>query len=165
MAEFTHFNNQGRAKMVDVSAKPETVRTATAKSSILLNSDIYDKISKNNIKKGDVLAVSQVAGIMAAKNTSNIIPMCHPIPLHGVDISFDWENEEEGYRLLITVTAKTKGSTGVEMEALTAASAAALTVYDMCKAVDKGMIIGPTYLVEKTGGVSSPDYQRQTKPE
>ncbi|WP_409303972.1 cyclic pyranopterin monophosphate synthase MoaC [Peribacillus sp. SCS-155] len=165
MAEFSHFNDQGRAKMVDVSSKPETVRTATAKSSILLNAEIYEKISNNSMKKGDVLAVAQVAGIMAAKNTSNIIPMCHPIPLHGVDISFEWVKENESHRLVITVTAKTKGSTGIEMEALTAASAAALTVYDMCKAVDKGMVIGQTYLVEKTGGVSSPDYKRQVQPD
>ncbi|PLT32458.1 cyclic pyranopterin monophosphate synthase MoaC [Bacillus sp. V5-8f] len=161
MAEFTHFNEQGRAKMVDVSEKPETVRTATAQSSILLNDEIYESIAANTMKKGDVLAVAQVAGIMASKSTSTIIPMCHPIPLSGVNISFQWGKEESGHRLIITVTAKTKGSTGVEMEALTAASVTALTVYDMCKAVDKGMVIGPTYLVEKTGGVSSPDYKRQ----
>ncbi|CAH0347684.1 cyclic pyranopterin monophosphate synthase MoaC [Bacillus sp. CECT 9360] len=161
MAEFTHFNEQGRAKMVDVSHKPETVRTATAQSSIMLNDEIYEKITMNTMKKGDVLAVAQVAGIMASKNTSTIIPMCHPIPLSGVNISFKWEKEESGHKLVIAVTAKTKGSTGVEMEALTAASVTALTVYDMCKAVDKGMVIGPTYLLEKTGGVSSPDYKRQ----
>ncbi|WP_110926851.1 cyclic pyranopterin monophosphate synthase MoaC [Bacillus massiliglaciei] len=160
MDKLTHFNEQGRAKMVDVSDKPETVRTATAQSSILVNETIYGKIANNEMKKGDVLAVAQVAGIMAGKNTANIIPMCHPISLQGINIAFDWEKEEEGYRLKIKVDVKTKGSTGVEMEALTAASAAALTVYDMCKAVDKGMIIGPTFLVEKTGGVSSSDYKR-----
>ncbi|PLS17213.1 cyclic pyranopterin monophosphate synthase MoaC [Bacillus sp. M6-12] len=163
MAEFTHFNEQGRAKMVDVSHKPETVRTASARSSILLTGEIYEKITNQTMKKGDVLAVAQVAGIMACKNTSSIIPMCHPIPIQGINISFDWEKEDNGYRLNITASAKTKGSTGIEMEALTAASAAALTVYDMCKAVDKAMIIGPTYLLEKTGGVSSPDYKRQVK--
>lgn len=161
MKELTHFNEEGRAKMVDISQKPETVRTAVAQSSILLNEEIYEKITNNKMKKGDVLAVAQVAGIMACKNTSNIIPMCHPISLQGVNISFNWLKEDSGHRLQIEATAKTKGSTGVEMEALTAVSAAALTVYDMCKAVDKGMIIGPTFLVEKTGGVSSPDYQRQ----
>lgn len=161
MKELTHFNEEGRAKMVDISQKPETVRTAVAQSSILLNEEIYEKITNNKMKKGDVLAVAQVAGIMACKNTSNIIPMCHPISLQGVNISFNWLKEDDNYRLQIEATAKTKGSTGVEMEALTAVSAAALTVYDMCKAVDKGMIIGPTFLVEKTGGVSSPDYQRQ----
>ncbi|MFD0051735.1 cyclic pyranopterin monophosphate synthase MoaC [Actinomycetes bacterium NPDC127524] len=161
MAEFTHFNEQGRAKMVDVSQKPETVRTAVAASSISLNREIYENIVHNKMKKGDVLAVAQVAGIMASKSTSVIIPMCHPIPLQGVNISFQWKEEEDGYRLMIEAAAKTKGSTGVEMEALTAASVTALTVYDMCKAIDKGMVIGPTYLIEKTGGVSSPDYKRQ----
>lgn len=161
MGEFTHFNDEGRARMVDVSHKPETVRTATAVSSITVSEDIYDKIVTAQIKKGDVLSVAQVAGIMACKNTSTIIPMCHPIPILGTDITFDWEQKEQSYVLHITVMVKTKGSTGVEMEALTAASAVALTVYDMCKAVDKGMIIGPTMLLEKTGGVSSPDYYRQ----
>ena len=163
MGELTHFNEQGRAKMVDVSTKPETVRTAIAQSSILLNEEIYDKIKNQKMKKGDVLAVAQVAGIMASKNTSNIIPMCHPIALQGVNIAFDWVKEDEGYRLKIETEAKTKGSTGVEMEALTAASVTALTVYDMCKAIDKGMVIGPTFLVKKTGGVSSSDYQRQVE--
>ncbi|KWW20276.1 MULTISPECIES: cyclic pyranopterin monophosphate synthase MoaC [Peribacillus] len=161
MADLTHFNDQGRAKMVDVSAKPETTRTATARSSIMVNDEIYEAITNQKMKKGDVLAVAQVAGIMASKNTSNIIPMCHPIALQGVNIAFDWEKEPKGYRLGIETEAKTKGSTGVEMEALTAASVTALTVYDMCKALDKGMVIGPTFLVEKTGGVSSSDYRRQ----
>lgn len=161
MSDLTHFNEQGRAKMVDVSTKPETIRTATAQSSILLNEEIYGKITNQEMKKGDVLAVAQVAGIMASKNTSNIIPMCHPISLQGVNIAFDWVKEDQGYRLKIETQVKTKGSTGVEMEALTAASATALTVYDMCKALDKGMVIGPTFLVEKTGGVSSSDYKRQ----
>jgi cyclic pyranopterin phosphate synthase len=163
MGDLTHFNEQGRAKMVDVSAKPETIRTATAQSSILLNDEIYEKITNQKMKKGDVLSVAQVAGIMASKNTSNIIPMCHPISLQGVNIAFDWVKEEQGYRLKIETEAKTKGSTGVEMEALTAASVTALTVYDMCKAIDKGMVIGPTFLVEKTGGFSSNDYKRQVK--
>lgn len=162
MGDLTHFNESGRAKMVDVSIKPETVRMATAHSSILVNNVIYNKISNREIKKGDVLAVAQVAGIMATKSTPSIIPMCHPIPIHGVDIEFDWTNEEDGYRLNIEVTVKTKGSTGVEMEALTGATATALTVYDMCKAIDKGMVIGPTFLLSKTGGVSSPDFHKQT---
>jgi cyclic pyranopterin monophosphate synthase len=161
MTNFTHFNEQGRAKMVDVSQKPETVRTAIAESSIEVNQEIYEHIIENKIKKGDVLAVAQVAGIMAAKKTWEIIPMCHPIPLNGIDIDFTWKYKEDNHFVLKIVSkVKTKGSTGVEMEALTAASAAALTVYDMCKAVDKGMVIGPTFLVEKTGGVSSPDYKK-----
>ncbi|WP_449622996.1 cyclic pyranopterin monophosphate synthase MoaC [Robertmurraya sp. Marseille-Q9965] len=162
MAEFTHFNEEGRAKMVDVSDKQETVRTAVANSSITVNKVIYDQITNNNNKKGDVLAVAQVAGIMACKKTADIIPMCHPIPLTGVNISFEWEIENEDYRLMITASAKTKGNTGVEMEALTAASVTALTVYDMCKAVDKGMVIGKTYLVEKTGGKNG-DFKRENR--
>jgi cyclic pyranopterin monophosphate synthase len=160
MTSFTHFNEQGRAKMVDISEKHETIRTAIAKSSITVSKEIYDKINNNDIKKGDVLAVAQVAGIMAAKKTSDIIPMCHPLSLTGVDIRFSWERKDKNYQLIISASVKTKGSTGVEMEALTSASVAALTVYDMCKAIDKGMIIGPTYLVEKTGGKSG-DYKRE----
>ncbi|RTR27560.1 cyclic pyranopterin monophosphate synthase MoaC [Robertmurraya yapensis] len=162
MAEFTHFNEEGRAKMVDVSDKQETVRTAVANSSITVNKAIYDQITNNHNKKGDVLAVAQVAGIMACKKTADIIPMCHPIPLTGVNISFEWEIENDDYRLMITASAKTKGNTGVEMEALTAASVTALTVYDMCKAVDKGMVIGETYLVEKTGGKNG-DFKRENR--
>jgi cyclic pyranopterin monophosphate synthase len=162
MAEFTHFNEEGRAKMVDVSDKLETVRTAIAHSSITVNEEIYQKITESKMKKGDVLAVAQVAGIMACKKTSEIIPMCHPIPLTGINISFSWEQEGENYILDITASVKTKGNTGVEMEALTAASVTALTVYDMCKAVDKGMVIGKTYLVEKTGGKNG-DFNRQEK--
>ncbi len=160
MAEFTHFNEEGRAKMVDVSEKPETARTALAHSSITVSDDIYRKITNHELKKGDVLAVAQVAAVMAAKKTWEIIPMCHPIPLTGVNISFSWEQvQQTQYRLHIAASIKTKGNTGVEMEALTAASVCALTVYDMCKAVDKGMIIGPTYLVEKTGGKNG-DFRR-----
>jgi cyclic pyranopterin monophosphate synthase len=162
MAEFTHFNEEGRAKMVDVSEKPETVRTAIAHSSITVIKEIYEKITQDKMKKGDVLAVAQVAGIMACKKTSEIIPMCHPIPLTGINITFAWEQDGDNYRLEITASVKTKGNTGVEMEALTAASATALTVYDMCKAVDKGMVIGQTYLVEKTGGKNG-DFSRKEK--
>ncbi|SHG14893.1 cyclic pyranopterin monophosphate synthase MoaC [Ornithinibacillus halophilus] len=159
MSDFTHFNAQGRAHMVDISDKTETERTAIARSSVFVTKEIYNKITGNEIKKGDVLAVSQVAGIMAAKKTSEWIPMCHPLSLKGVDISFDWKITEDTYELVINVLVKTKGSTGVEMEALTAASATALTVYDMCKAIDKGMVIGKTYLVQKTGGKSG-DFHR-----
>ncbi|HWL12850.1 MAG TPA: cyclic pyranopterin monophosphate synthase MoaC [Ureibacillus sp.] len=156
MSKLTHFNEQGRAKMVDISEKTETVRTAVAHSSVKLNKEIYETIQNGTNKKGDVLAVAQVAGIMAAKQTSTIIPMCHPISLTGVNISFDWvlDEEAESYEVTIQAEVKTKGSTGVEMEALTAVSATALTIYDMCKAVDKNMIIGPTMLMKKTGGKS-----------
>ncbi|MDF1509998.1 cyclic pyranopterin monophosphate synthase MoaC [Robertmurraya sp. DFI.2.37] len=160
MAEFTHFNEEGRAKMVDVSDKKETVRTAIANSSITVNKQIYEQITQQQNKKGDVLAVAQVAGIMACKKTADIIPMCHPLPLTGVNISFKWAIKDENYELKIAASVKTKGNTGVEMEALTAASVCALTVYDMCKAVDKGMVIGQTYLVEKTGGKNG-DFKRE----
>jgi len=159
MAKFTHFNEQGRAHMVDISEKKDTERIALARSSVFVTKEIYEKISSNNIEKGDVLAVAQVAGIMAAKNTSDWIPMCHPLQLKGVNITFDWELEKDVHELVINVSVKTKGSTGVEMEALTAASATALTIYDMCKALDKGMVIGETYLLEKKGGKSG-DYYR-----
>ncbi|TGB01497.1 cyclic pyranopterin monophosphate synthase MoaC [Halobacillus salinus] len=158
MSDLTHINEQGRARMVDISGKNETVRTAIAKTSVEVNEEIYHKVTNQEMAKGDVLSVAQVAGIMAAKKTSDWIPMCHPLSLSGVDISFEWEVSET-YMLHIEVFVKTKGSTGVEMEALTAASATALTVYDMCKALDKGMVIGPTHLVEKTGGKSG-DYRR-----
>lgn len=147
--------------MVDVSDKTDTVRTARAKSAILINEAIYRQIQDGTNKKGDVFAVAQVAGIMAAKNTAQIIPMCHPLALSGVDIQFDWNVDEAAnhYEVLLVATVKTKGPTGVEMEALTAASAAALTIYDMCKAAGKEMVIGPTMLLEKTGGKSG-DYNR-----
>ena len=161
MSELTHFNEQGRAKMVDVSEKTDTVRMARAKTAVLLNKAIYQQIKDGTNKKGDVFAVAQVAGIMAAKNTAQIIPMCHPLALSGVDIQFEWNVDEtvDHYEVLLVATVKTKGPTGVEMEALTAASAAALTIYDMCKAAGKEMVIGPTMLLEKTGGKSG-DYER-----
>lgn len=160
MSEFTHINEQGRARMVDISGKKITERTAWARSSIFVNENIYKAITSDEVKKGDVLSVAQVAGIMAAKNTDQIIPMCHPLQLRGVDISFTWNLAEDQYELIIESFVKTKGSTGVEMEALTAASVTALTVYDMCKSFDKGMTIGKTYLLEKTGGKSG-DFSRK----
>src|SRR5690625_3433096 len=146
--------------MVDITNKEASYRKATAKSSVIVNEIIYKKISNQSIAKGDVLAVAQVAGVMAAKKTSEWIPMCHPLSLSGVDIHFNWETNQEKYTLHVQVTVKTKGSTGVEMEALTAASATCLTIYDMCKAVDKGIVIGETYLIEKTGGKSG-DFTRE----
>ncbi|BGE81767.1 cyclic pyranopterin monophosphate synthase MoaC [Staphylococcus petrasii] len=160
MSEFTHINEQGNAKMVDVSDKNITKRTAQAHSSITVNHTIYQQIIDNTNNKGNVLNTAQIAGIMAAKNTATIIPMCHPLPLTGIDVNFSWQdNEDHTYTLNITAIVSTTGKTGVEMEALTAASATALTVYDMTKAVDKGMIIGETYLESKSGGKSG-DYQR-----
>lgn len=161
MSDFTHFNEHGRAKMVDISEKKETARKAIARSSIIVSRQVYKNISEQKNKKGDVLAVAQIAGIMAAKQTSTLIPMCHPIPISGVNISFDWEhNKADTYELIIETEVKTVGSTGVEMEALTAAAVTALTIYDMCKAIDKSMTIGETYLVEKSGGKSG-DYRRR----
>ncbi|MCK1999241.1 cyclic pyranopterin monophosphate synthase MoaC [Psychrobacillus psychrodurans] len=160
MSELTHFNEQGRAKMVDISDKNETTRTAVAVSSITVNDTIKSQITDGTNKKGDVFAVAQVAGIMAAKNTSTIIPMCHPILLSGINITFEWSSNEENV-INIRSEVKTIGSTGVEMEALVAASAAALTIYDMCKAGGKDMVIGSTMLVSKTGGKNG-DYQRET---
>lgn len=162
MSDFTHFNEQGRARMVDISDKKATERTATATSSVRVTREIYEKIVTQSMAKGDVLAVAQVAGIMAAKKTSEWIPMCHPLSLKGIDITFDWHIKNDTYTIVIQAFVKTKGSTGVEMEALTAASATALTIYDMCKALDKGMIIGETYLLEKKGGKSG-DYNREMR--
>lgn len=146
--EFTHFNEEGRAKMVDVTDKDVTFRQAIAEGKILMNASTVDMIVEGKMKKGDVLAVAQVAGIMAAKKTSDLIPMCHPLQLTGVDISFQVEPEE----IRIRAEVKCKSETGVEMEALTAVSAAALTIYDMCKAVQKDMTICDIKLVEKIGG-------------
>ena len=162
MTKLTHFNAQGHAQMVDVSQKSDSVRTAIAKSSIVVNQKIYEEIKGGTNKKGDVFAVAQVAGIMGAKQTSTVIPMCHPLALSAINITFDWctDIEQDRYEILIEAEVKTKGPTGVEMEALTAVSIAALTIYDMCKAVDKNMIIGPTMLTQKTGGKSG-DYYRQ----
>ncbi|GGF83127.1 cyclic pyranopterin monophosphate synthase accessory protein [Paenibacillus albidus] len=155
--ELTHFNEQGRARMVDVSDKEITKRTAAAQSMVKMDSETMRAIKEGRIGKGDVLAVAQVAGIMAAKKTADWIPMCHPLPLTGIDISFSDNSEDELY---IEATVTTTGKTGVEMEALTAVSAAALTVYDMCKALQKDMIIGPTLLVSKSGGKNG-DYARR----
>lgn len=156
--QLTHFNDQNRAKMVDVSDKSVTKREAVAYSKVVMEPETMRRIKEGKVSKGDVLAVAQVAGIMAAKKTAEIIPMCHPIPITGVDIRFDDSSEDT---LIIEASVKTTGVTGVEMEALTAASATALTIYDMCKAMDKAMVIGPTYLATKTGGKSG-DFIRES---
>ncbi|EGL82989.1 molybdenum cofactor biosynthesis protein C [Caldalkalibacillus thermarum TA2.A1] len=160
MSSFTHFNEQGRARMVDVSHKPETKRTAVAFSQVQMPLDVLEHIEQGKVKKGDVLGVAQVAGVMAAKNTAQWIPMCHPLPLTGIDIHFEPVRQEGQAVIKIYAEVKTTGKTGVEMEALTAAQAAALTIYDMCKALDKGLVIGPTYLLKKTGGKSG-DFERE----
>ncbi|SHF26486.1 cyclic pyranopterin phosphate synthase [Caloramator proteoclasticus DSM 10124] len=150
--DLTHFNEEGRARMVDVGEKDDTKRIAVARGYIEMKKETLEAIKQGTIKKGDVLAVAQVAGIMGAKKTSDIIPMCHNIFLSGCDIEF--QIDEEKSRVYITAKAKTVGKTGVEMEALTAVSTAALTIYDMCKAIDKEMIIGDIKLIEKKGGKS-----------
>jgi len=152
----THFNEQGRARMVDVSEKDVTHRVATARGEVLMRPETLRLIQSGKIKKGDVLAVAQVAGIMAAKKTFEIIPMCHPLPLANVDIEFSENAEETGGLCCvgITATVKVTGRTGVEMEALTAVSVAALTIYDMCKAVDRGMVFRNIELTHKSGGKS-----------
>ncbi len=152
----THINDQGRARMVDVSEKAITHRISVAAGSIYMQPETLQAIIDGQIKKGDVLAVAQVAGIMAAKQTSAIIPMCHPLMLSGIDIHFETDTEENAVH--INASVKTTGQTGVEMEALHAVSAAALTIYDMCKAVQKDMVIGPVRLLAKSGGKSG-DFQ------
>ncbi|WP_372631965.1 cyclic pyranopterin monophosphate synthase MoaC [Cohnella sp.] len=155
----THFNDQGRARMVDVSGKADTVRVAVAEGHVKMAPETLRRIRERSVAKGDVLAVAQIAGIQAAKRTSDWIPMCHPLPLTGVDIRFADDGAET---LTITAEVKTTGKTGVEMEALTAVSAAALTVYDMCKALQKDMVIGSVALRSKTGGKSG-DYVRSAE--
>ncbi|MCC5911633.1 MAG: cyclic pyranopterin monophosphate synthase MoaC [Clostridiaceae bacterium] len=152
MDKLTHFNEEGRAKMVEVGNKLNTKREAVARGSIYMMPETLNKIVDNNISKGDVLAVSQVAGIMAAKRTSDLIPMCHNITLTGADIHFHVDKENS--KIDIKAVTRTTGKTGVEIEAITAVSAAALTIYDMCKAVDRGMKITDIKLVKKTGGKS-----------
>ena len=157
MQDFTHFNEQGRAKMVDVGEKPVTVRSAVAAGRVLVSPETFALIRSGGMKKGDVLTVAQIAGVMGAKRTPDLIPMCHPILIDGIDLKLTLDEE----RLAVDILAEVRcgGRTGVEMEALTAASVAALTVYDMCKAVQKDMIITDLCLVEKTGGVHG-DFHR-----
>lgn len=153
--ELSHINEQGRAKMVDVTDKAETFREAIAEGTVVVEPDTMELIKSGGIKKGDVLSVAQVAGIMAAKKTSDMIPMCHPLMLSGVDISFELTDAE----IHIKATVRCKGSTGVEMEALSAVSTAALTIYDMCKAVQRDITITDIRLMYKSGGKSGV-YQR-----
>ena len=151
MGDFTHFNDQGRAKMVDVGEKPLSRRTAIAAGRVLVNRETFQKIKTGGMKKGDVLTVAQIAGVMGAKRTPDLIPMCHPILLDGINLEL--RLDEENLAVEIRATVSCCGRTGVEMEALCAVSAAALTVYDMCKAVQKDMVIDNIRLVRKTGGV------------
>lgn len=150
--EFTHFNENGRAWMVDVTEKNITYREAEASAYVEMKKETLNLIKSGGIKKGDVLSVAQVAGIMGAKKTPELIPMCHPLLLTGINIEFNISENEN--RIYIKSTVKLSGKTGVEMEALTAVSIAALTIYDMCKAADKEMLIGDIKLLRKSGGKS-----------
>ncbi|ASY52348.1 cyclic pyranopterin monophosphate synthase MoaC [Clostridium perfringens] len=150
--KLTHFDNKGNAVMVDVSNKNKTERIAIATGTVKASSETIELIKSGQIGKGDVLGVARVAGIMAMKNTSNLIPMCHPVMITGSSIDFEIDSEKNEIR--ITATSKVVHKTGVEMEALTGVSIAALTIYDMCKAVDKRMVIGDIHLVKKLGGKS-----------
>ena len=157
MSQLTHFNESGRARMVDVTDKQATARVAVAQGKVWMLPETLEKIQEGRIAKGDVLAVAQVAGVMGAKRTPDVIPMCHPLLLSGVDVNFSENSDVNASgRCSITIeaTVKTTGNTGVEMEAMTAVSVAALTIYDMCKAVDKGMEFGEIFLVSKSGGKS-----------
>ena len=158
MSDFTHFNEEGRAKMVDVGEKPESHRTAVAAARVLVNPDTFALIKSGGMKKGDVLTVAQIAGIMGAKKTPDIIPMCHPVMINGIDMTLSLD--EELCSVEIEASVSCGGKTGVEMEALTAVSTAALTVYDMCKAVQKDIVISDIRLISKTGGVHG-DFTRK----
>ncbi len=158
MKDFTHFNEQGRAKMVDVGEKPLSTRTAVAAGRVLVNRETFALIRSGGMKKGDVLTVAQVAGVMGAKRTPDLIPMCHPILIDGIDLQLSLDEERCSVEIRAAVSCD--GRTGVEMEALTAVSTAALTVYDMCKAVQKDMVISDVRLLRKTGGVHG-DFTRE----
>ena len=156
--DFTHFNDEGRARMVDVGEKPESRRTAVAAARVLVSPETFALIQSGGMKKGDVLTVAQVAGVMGAKRTPDLIPMCHPVLVDGIDLSL--RLDEARHCVQIEAAVSCAGRTGVEMEALTAVSTAALTVYDMCKAVQKDIVISDIRLLKKTGGVHG-DYIRK----
>ena len=158
MEDFTHFNDQGRARMVDVGDKATSHRTAVAGARVLVSPETFRLIQTGGMKKGDVLTVAQIAGVMGAKRTPDLIPMCHPIALTGINLELSLD--EARCAVDIRATVSCDGRTGVEMEALTAASTAALTVYDMCKAVQKDMVITDVRLLSKTGGVHG-DFERK----
>ena len=152
MEKLTHIDESGRPKMVDVSAKPDTQREAITRGTVLMKAETLELIQKGRIAKGDVLTVAQIAGIMAAKQTPSLIPLCHPLLLSEIKVEFEIDQPHSS--ILITSTVKNSGKTGVEMEAMTATAVAALTIYDMCKAVDRGIHIDNIRLVKKSGGKS-----------
>lgn len=156
---FTHFDENGKAVMVDVTGKEDTLREASATGKILVSPEVFQAVRAGNIGKGDVLGVAATAGIMGAKRTWELIPMCHILPVTNCKINFDMDEDE--YSISCTCTVKVTGKTGVEMEAMTGVSVALLTIYDMCKALDKTMEIGEIYLVKKTGGKSGNVYNER----
>jgi cyclic pyranopterin phosphate synthase len=159
--QLSHLDEEGRAHMVDVSAKPDSTREATARGRILMRPETLALVERGAMEKGDVLAVAQVGGVMAAKQTGTLIPMCHPLPITGVDLRFRFDREASAIE--IEATARIVAKTGVEMEALTAVSVAALTIYDMCKAVDRAMVIDQVRLIHKSGGKSG-EFVRDDEP-
>lgn len=163
MARLTHLDADGNARMVDVTAKEETVRQATARGRITLSATAYEMVKAGTMKKGDVLAVARLAAIMAAKRVDQLIPLCHPLAITGIDVDFSLLDED--CAIEIRATVRITGRTGVEMEALTAVSVAALTIYDMCKAVDKAMVISDIRLLEKSGGKSGTFRRRESATE
>jgi cyclic pyranopterin phosphate synthase len=157
MGQLTHFDDQGRAVMVDVGDKAETERTATASGRVRVSPETLRLVQDRGVAKGDVLSIAQLAGIMGAKRTADLVPLCHPLPISAVAVELICDDADPAIR--IEATVKTRGRTGVEMEALTAVSVAALTVYDMCKAVDRGMVLSDIRLEHKAGGRSG-EYRR-----
>jgi cyclic pyranopterin phosphate synthase len=164
--QFTHFDDAGRARMVDISTKDETVREAIATGSVHMRPETLALIREGRVAKGDVLAVAQIAGIMGAKRTPELIPMCHSLLLTNVEMAFELDDSSDGYsQILIRATVRTVGRTGAEMEALTAVSIAALTIYDMCKAVDREMSVHAIQLMRKSGGKSGVFERAENKPD
>jgi len=156
----THFDKDGRARMVDVTDKASTERRAVAKGRVVFTSDSYKTIRTGGVKKGDIASVAELAGVMGAKRTSDLIPLCHPLPITGIKVVV--EPDDAGYAFVVTAEVKTTGQTGVEMEALTAVMTACLTIYDMAKAIDKSMVIEDVKLLEKSGGASG-DFHRDSR--
>ena len=163
MSDFTHFDENGNARMVDIGYKEKTNRTAVAFARVLLNQKTFELVRTGGIKKGNVLSVAQVAGIMGAKRTPDLIPMCHPVQIEGINL--DLKLDEKNFSVEITAEVRCEGKTGVEMEALTAASTAALTVYDMCKAVQRDIIISDLRLLKKSGGIHGDYFYDEYKDE
>ncbi len=156
-SDLTHFDDQGRARMVDVSDKADTLRRAVARGRVVFSAKAYEIARSGGVKKGDILSIAEIAGVMGAKRTSDLIPLCHPLPITGLSVSV--EPDDDACAFIVTAEVKTTGKTGVEMEALTAVATACLTIYDMAKAIDKSMIIGDIKLFEKSGGKSG-DFSR-----